>query len=293
MALAYIRPRESTHDAKLLGWVDVDSQRVFILDGTLSELLGMEPEDRSRRIVEMRQQSETNLPIDEVTFLAPVDDQEIWAAGVTYERSRDARMEESTQVDVYAKVYDAARPEIFFKAAAWRCIGDHQPVAIRSDSSWDVPEPELALVIDTNGTIAGYTIGNDVSSRSIEGENPLYLPQAKMFTGSCSLGPWIMLPDEMTDPLDLEIRLTIERDGKSHWTGQTSTRQFHRSLDDLVQCLYSAFDFPDGTVLLTGTGIIPPSEFTLQSGDTVTIDIPGIGTLTNPVYRLPQRATNG
>ncbi len=293
MALAYIRPRESTHDARILCWVDIESQRVYALDGTLSELLRMDPDERSRRIVAMRQQSEINLPLDEVTFLAPVDDQEIWAAGVTYERSRDARMEESTQVDVYAKVYDADRPEIFLKSAAWRCVGDFGPVAIRNDSSWDVPEPELALVIDSHGRIAGYTIGNDVSSRSIEGENPLYLPQAKMFTGSCSLGPWIMLPDEITDPLNLDIRLTIERDGQSHWTGETSTRQFHRSLDDLVECLYSALDFPDGTVLLTGTGIIPPSAFTLEGVDTVTIDIGGIGTLTNHVYRLPERTTNG
>ncbi|MEX1158566.1 MAG: fumarylacetoacetate hydrolase family protein [Thermomicrobiales bacterium] len=292
MALAYIRPRESTHDAKMLAWVDLDSQHVVALDGTLAELLQLNHEERSRRINTLRQQSSVSLQLDEVACLAPVDEQEIWAAGVTYERSRDARMEESTQVDVYARVYDAERPEIFFKAAAWRCAGDFQPIAIRGDSSWDVPEPELALVIDSNGEIAGYTIGNDVSSRSIEGENPLYLPQAKMFSGSCALGPWIMLPGELDDPLNLDIRLRIERDGGERWSGQTSTSQFYRSLDDLVSCLYSALDFPAGTVLLTGTGIVPPSEFTLESGDTVSIEIDGIGTLTNHVYCLPVRRFN-
>ncbi len=293
MALAYVRPRESTHDAKVLAWIDLDSRRVFSLDGTLSELLKLAAHERSRHITALRQRSEVSLPVEDVFFLAPVDEQEIWAAGVTYERSRDARMEESTAEDFYARVYDAERPEIFFKAPAWRCVGDFQPIAIRHDSTWDVPEPELGLVIDSHGEIAGYTIGNDVSSRSIEGENPLYLSQAKIFSGSCALGPWIILPDELGDPLDLTIRLRIERDGAEQWRGQTSTRQFHRSLDDLVSYLYSALDFPAGSVLLTGTGIIPPSEFTLESGDTVTIEIDGIGSLTNHVYRLPERRSYG
>ncbi|HEX5166114.1 MAG TPA: fumarylacetoacetate hydrolase family protein [Thermomicrobiales bacterium] len=293
MALAYVRPRESTFDAKVLAWVDLASQRVFALDGTLAGLLRLSPDERSRQINALRQQADANLALDEVAFLAPVDEQEVWAAGVTYERSRDARMEESSVDDVYARVYDAERPEIFFKAPAWRCVGDFQPVAIRHDSTWDVPEPELALVIDSEGTIAGYTVGNDVSSRSIEGENPLYLPQAKMFSGSCALGPWIVLANELHDPLALDIRLRIERDGQPHWSGQTSTRSFHRSLDQLVECLYSALDFPAGAVLMTGTGIVPPSEFTLESGDTVSIEIDGIGTLTNHVYRLPERSANG
>lgn len=292
MALAYVRPRESTHDAKILSWVDRDAGRVFALDGTLAELLRLDADERSRRINALRQGSTVSLPVEDVFFLAPVDEQEVWAAGVTYERSRDARMEESSQEDLYARVYDAERPEIFFKAPAWRCVGDHQPVAIRHDSSWDVPEPELALVIDTNGEIAGYTIGNDVSSRSIEGDNPLYLPQAKIYSGSCALGPWILLPSELPDPLALDIRLRIERGGDEYWTGQTSTSQFHRPLDALVECLYSALDFPAGSVLLTGTGIVPPSEFTLESGDSVTIEIDGIGTLTNHVYRLPDRHEN-
>jgi len=293
MALAYIRPRESTHDAKVLAWVDLDSQRVFALDGTLADLLRLEADDRTRQITQLRQQAGVSLTLDEVFFLAPVDEQEVWAAGVTYERSRDARMEESTEEDVYARVYDAERPEIFFKAPAWRCVGDHQPIAVRHDSNWDVPEPELALVIDTNGDIAGYTIGNDVSSRSIEGENPLYLPQAKIYSGSAALGPWIVLADEVSDPLTLAITVRIERDGNEHWSGQTSTSQFHRSLDDLVRCLYSALDFPAGSVLMTGTGVVPPSDFTLESGDNVTIEIEGIGKLTNQVYRLEERRNDG
>jgi 2-dehydro-3-deoxy-D-arabinonate dehydratase len=290
MALSYVRPRESTYDAKVLAWVDLDSQRVFALDATLAGLLQLDAAERGQRINELRQQSSLSLRVDEVAFLAPVDEQEIWAAGVTYERSRDARMEESTEEDVYARVYDAERPEVFFKAAAWRCVGDFQPIAIRHDSTWDVPEPELALVIDTHGSVAGYTIGNDVSSRSIEGENPLYLPQAKIYSGSCALGPWIVLPNELPDPLNLGIRVRIERDGKEHWSGQTSTSQFHRSLDELVACVYSSLDFPAGAILLTGTGIVPPSEFTLESGDTVSIEIDGIGSLTNHVYRLPERS---
>jgi len=293
MALAYVRPRESTHDAKVLAWVDLDARRVVSLDGTLAELLQQTAIERTRHITALRQRSDVSLPLEDVFLLAPVDEQEVWAAGVTYERSRDARMEESTEIDVYARIYDAERPEVFFKAPGWRCVGDFQPIAIRHDSAWDVPEPELALIIDTRGEIAGYTIGNDVSSRSIEGENPLYLPQAKMFSGSCALGPWIILPGELPTPLDLDIHLRIERDGTEHWSGQTSTRQFHRSLDELVACLYSALDFPAGAVLLTGTGIVPPSEFTLESGDTVTIEIDGIGSLTNHVYRLAERRGNG
>jgi 2-dehydro-3-deoxy-D-arabinonate dehydratase len=284
--LCYFRPRESAHDSRVFGWVDQQSRTILALEGSLAELLRLDATERARRIRTLRQHPEFSLPLDAAFLLAPVDEQEIWAAGVTYERSRDARMEESTQEDAYSRVYDAERPEIFFKSAAWRCAGPFEPVGIRHDSAWDVPEPELALVIDTDGRVAGYTIGNDVSSRSIEGENPLYLPQAKMYTASCALGPWITLAEELDDPLDLNIRLRIERDGAEFWSGQASTRQFHRSLDELVGCLYSAMDFPAGTILLTGTGIVPPSEFTLEAGDLVTIEIDGLGTLTNHVYRL-------
>jgi 2-dehydro-3-deoxy-D-arabinonate dehydratase len=218
-----------------------------------------------------------------------VDVQEVWAAGVTYERSREARMEESAEADVYERVYDAARPEIFFKSQPWRCAGDGAEIAIRHDSVWDVPEPELAIVLDSSGAIAGYTIGNDVSSRSIEGENPLYLPQAKIYTGSCALGPWIVLPEEMPDPLSLGIELQITRAGTPFWRGEANTAQLHRGLAELSGTLFSALDFPAGAVLLTGTSIVPPSEFTLEEGDGVAITLDGIGTLRNSVRRLPPK----
>lgn len=292
MPLCYFHPLEHAHETRVLGWVDRSGQRVVSLDGSMSDLLAMTADARAQRIAEAREQSLASWPMNEVALMAPVDQQEIWAAGVTYERSRQARMEESTQQDVYDRVYDAERPEIFFKSTAGRCVGQHGAVAIRHDSTWNVPEPELSLVIDSDGSLAGYTIGNDVSSRSIEGENPLYLPQAKVYTASCALGPWICLPDEVPDPLDLRITVTIHRDGGNGWTGETSTRSLHRSLDELTGCLYEALEFPHGAVLMTGTGIVPPSDFTLEPGDVVTIDIDGIGTLTNHVYQLAPRTAD-
>lgn len=288
MALCYFHPRESAHDDAMLGWVDIHAESVAAIHGSLSELLRAEPEDRFLALQAAREAATLFFGLDDVTLHAPVDQQEIWAAGVTYLRSRDARMEESTQEDAYERAYDAERPEVFFKATAQRCIGPFGAVAIRHDSTWDVPEPELAVVFDTRGRIAGYTVGNDISSRSIEGENPLYLPQAKMYTASCALGPWIIPVGEL-DPLDLPTRVTIERGGREHWSGETSTNQLHRSLKELGDCLFSALDFPDGAVLLTGTGIVPPAEFTLAGGDVVTVDIRGIGTLVNHVYRLSQK----
>ena len=225
-------------------------------------------------------------PVADVTLLAPIDEQEVWAAGVTYLRSRDARMEESQEKTVYDRVYDAARPEIFFKAMASRVANPGEPVAVRSDSTWDVPEPELALVLTSGGEIAGYTIGNDVSSRSIEGENPLYLPQAKVYNRCAGLGPVIVLAWEFDRPRDAAVRLVIERDGVVAFDGSTSTNQIHRTFPDLIGHLFLDNDFPRGAILMTGTGIVPPNEFTLEGGDTVSISIEGIGTLTNPVVRL-------
>ena len=225
-------------------------------------------------------------PVADVTLLAPIDEQEVWAAGVTYLRSRDARMEESQEKTVYDRVYDAARPEIFFKAMASRVANPGEPVAVRSDSTWDVPEPELALVLTSGGEIAGYTIGNDVSSRSIEGENPLYLPQAKVYNRCAGLGPVIVLAWEHDRPRDAAFRLVIERDGVVAFDGSTSTNQIHRTFPDLIGHLFLDNDFPRGAILMTGTGIVPPNEFTLEGGDTVSISIEGIGTLTNPVVRL-------
>jgi 2-dehydro-3-deoxy-D-arabinonate dehydratase len=222
-----------------------------------------------------------------VSMLAPIDEQEVWAAGVTYLRSRDARMEESQQKDVYDQVYEAARPEIFFKATPNRVAAPGTPVAVRGDSGWDVPEPELVLVLNSAGEIVGYTIGNDVSSRTIEGENPLYLPQAKLYSRSAALGPVIVTVDEMADPNGLPIELVIRRNDEVLFQDATSTAQLHRMPYDLVSYLMRCNEFPNGAFLMTGTGIVPPSEFTLQDGDEVTISIGGIGSLVNPVIRIP------
>lgn len=229
--------------------------------------------------------SEPHISLAEATLLGPIDEQEVWAAGVTYLRSRNARMEESTQKDVYDQVYDADRPEIFFKATPNRVANPGEPVAIRADSGWDVPEPELVLALNSAGEVIGYTIGNDVSSRSIEGENPLYLPQAKLYSWSASLGPVIVTTDELPDVSSLAIDLTVRRAGEAVFSGQTSTSQMHRTLHDLAAYLFRANAFPNGVFLMTGTGIVPPSEFTLEAGDEVTIAIEGIGALVNPVVR--------
>jgi 2-dehydro-3-deoxy-D-arabinonate dehydratase len=221
-----------------------------------------------------------------VTLHKPMDMQEVWACGVTYLRSRDARMEESTEQSVYDRVYSAERPEIFFKATPERTVGPGLPVAIRADSMWDVPEPELTLVVNAGGEIVGYTIGNDMSSRSIEGENPLYLPQAKVFTDCCALGPAIMFVDEIADPHNLAVSMTIERGGQQVFSGESNTNQIGRPYEELVAYLRRGNRFPTGAFMCTGTGIVPPSDFTLEDGDFVTITIDGIGTLGNPVYRL-------
>lgn len=219
------------------------------------------------------------------TLLAPIESQEVWASGVTYERSRDARMEESTQRDIYDRVYDAERPELFFKATASRVVGPGARIAVRADSTWDVPEPELTLVLNSGLEVVGYTIGNDVSSRSIEGENPLYLPQAKVYAACCALGPAIVPAWEVADPLALTIRLEIDRSGRTVFAGETSTSRIHRPLDELVHYLGRDNLFPNGVFLLTGTGIVPGEEFTLDGGDVVRIAIDGLGTLENPVRR--------
>jgi 2-dehydro-3-deoxy-D-arabinonate dehydratase len=230
--------------------------------------------------------SGTSFALADVTLDAPIDAQEIWAAGVTYLRSRDARMEESTEKSVYDRVYDAERPEIFFKAMRNRVSGSGVAVAIRGDSSWDVPEPEFTLAINAHGEIVGYTIGNDVSSRTIEGENPLYLPQAKVYSKCAGLGPLITLDWELPETGNLTIRLVIRRENEVFFEGESSTSQIHRTFSELVDYLFRGNDFPDGVFLMTGTGIVPPTEFTLEDGDHVTISIDGIGTLENPVVRL-------
>jgi 2-dehydro-3-deoxy-D-arabinonate dehydratase len=216
---------------------------------------------------------------------APIGNQEVWAAGVTYYRSREARMQESESAgggDFYDRVYDAERPELFFKATPHRVVGPYGKVAIRADSSWSVPEPELALLISPKGTITGYTIGNDMSSRSIEGENPLYLPQAKVYERSCGLGPCILVaPDPL--PSSTEISLEIVRGGRSEFAATTTLASMKRDPASLVEYLYRSNSFPAGCFLLTGTGIVPPDSFTLAPGDEIRIAITGIGTLVNAV----------
>lgn len=223
--------------------------------------------------------------INEAKLLAPIGSQEIWAAGVTYFSSRLARMEESKDAgggDFYSRVYGAERPEIFFKATPARTVGPGKEFRIRKDSTWDVPEPELTLFATSTGKIVGYTIGNDVSSRSIEGENPLYLPQAKTFDGCACLGPCLFVPKE---PLvnNTKIEMVIERDGKEVFSDETNLDQMKRSPEELIRFLFSETSFPGGVFLMTGTGIVPGTDFTLIAKDKVSIKIESIGTLTNYV----------
>jgi 2-dehydro-3-deoxy-D-arabinonate dehydratase len=222
-------------------------------------------------------------PAQAPRLLPPVDGRtEVWAAGVTYERSLSARREESTQPSVYDLVYEAQRPELFFKAPAWRVVTDGDAIALRADSSNSVPEPELALVLTAGGDVAGYTICDDVSSRSIEGENPLYLPQAKIYDGSCALAAGWRPAWEVPDPYSLTIRVMVVREGAGVWTCATSTSTLHRRLDDLVDHLRRELTFPDGAVLSTGTGLVPARSFTLCPGDLVTIEIDEVGQLRTP-----------
>jgi 2-dehydro-3-deoxy-D-arabinonate dehydratase len=227
------------------------------------------------------------VPAGTVTAV-PAGGQEVWAAGVTFWRSREARIEdaEDAEPDIYDRVYEAERPELFLKAPPGRSRGPGEPVGIRADSRWDVPEPELALVADCRGEIVAYTIGNDLSSRSIEGDNPLYLPQAKIYLGSCALGPALVPVAEAPAFEDLEIRMAVVRDGGEAFAGSVLLGGMRRRPAELVDWLFRAQEFPVGVVLLTGTSIVPPSEFTLRDGDLVTITVPGLGTLSNPVVTV-------
>ena len=223
--------------------------------------------------------------VDDVLLLPPVDGRtEVWAAGVTYERSMDARIEETTaSQDVYARVYDAPRPELFLKAPAWRVVTDGEPIGVRPDSEVTVPEPELALLVTAGGEVLGYAVCNDVSSRDIEGANPLYLPQAKVYDGSCALSAGVRPAWEVPDPQALGIRVRVLRGGTTLWEDRTSTARMHRRLDDLVDHLRRALTLPDGAVLATGTGVVPDLELTLMPGDVVEIAVDEVGTVRNPV----------
>jgi 2-dehydro-3-deoxy-D-arabinonate dehydratase len=215
-------------------------------------------------------------------LLLPLEPPEVWCAGVTYERSRDARVGESAAKDVYTLVYEARRPELFLKdAGCRRTVGPEAPIGVRSDSSWNVPEPEIGVVLGDAGDIVGVTIGNDVSSRDIEGANPLYLPQAKVYAGACALGPAVLSP---APGESLEIRLRIlDAGGRELFAGETSTARMRRSFEELVEFLVRDNPVPAGSVLLTGTGLVPPDDFTLEPGHVVEIEVPGIGVLSNPV----------
>ena len=248
----------------------------------ISKESGLSPDKYVEKLI-----SSKNLPrfedeVEESLILSPIFPQEVWAAGVTYSDSMRERQAESDTPDVYAKVYSADRPEIFFKGTGERMQGPNEELGIREDSGWDVPESELAVVI-INGEIAGYTIGNDMSSRSIEGENPLYLPQAKVYNKSFSLGPCIVSKDEIEDPQNLKVELSITRKENIVFQGESSTSEMKRNVYELVEWLQKSNDLPQDAVLMTGTGIIPPQDFTLNEGDIVSISIEKIGTLTNKI----------
>ena len=244
---------------------------------TLEELHGF----LASRIAE----SEPIAQLDLSLLEPPIEHQEVWAAGVTYNRSRSARIEESKDAgggSFYDRVYSADRPEVFFKAQPHKVAGPNSPVRIRSDARWSVPEPELVLLVNPRGEIVGYTVGNDVSSRDIEGANPLYLPQAKVYDRSCALGPGILIQREPM-PAQTQIALEIQREGRIAFSGSIALREMKRDPTSLVEYLYRDQSFPNGCFLLTGTGIIPPDDFTLHSGDLIRITIDGIGTLSNNV----------
>jgi 2-dehydro-3-deoxy-D-arabinonate dehydratase len=260
-----------------------------LLDGGLAGLLALPLADARAAL-----EGAIPGPSIEGAVLAPVDEQEVWAAGVTYERSRDERMAESSQASIYDLVYAAERPEVFFKSTAARVVAPGGAVGIRADSDWDVPEPELALVLSSSGELFGYTVGNDMSSRSIEGENPLYLPQAKVYEAACALGPAIVPAWQVQAPFG--IGLVIERSGGVAFSGTTSSAALTRSVADLSAWLMAAMPFPAGCVLLTGTGVVPDESFTLQEDDVVRITVEGIGELVNPVRvvgRDLRRRTDG
>lgn len=252
---------------------------------SLAELL--EAANLDERLADLAERPLPRVPLAEVRFLTPIERQEVWAAGVTYLRSKTARMEESDfSARAYNHVYEAARPELFFKSMPEKVVGPQESVGIRRDARWNVPEPELALVLNSRGELVGYTIGNDMSSRDIEGENLLYLPQAKIYDRSCALGPCLVVGVTEADARTWAVRLEIHRKGAAVFTGETSIERIKRTFGELAQWLFRSQSFPRGAVLLTGTGVVPPNDFTLAAGDQVRIRISGIGTLENSVVEV-------
>lgn len=264
----------------------LDEHRVLDLSSVGLHSLApiLEAPDRLAFVDDLRRRPGRVLPLNAIRLLAPVEAQEVWAAGVTYLRSKTARMDESKHsASAYDRVYEADRPELFFKAMPGKVVGPHGTVGIRRDGKWNVPEPELALVLNSRGDIAGYTAGNDMSSRDIEGENLLYLPQAKVYQGSCALGPFIVVGATEAEARAWTISVRIRRQGADAFAGETSIGRIKRSFTELASWLFRSQVLPDGAMLLTGTGVVPPDAFTLQAGDEVTIGISGIGTLVNTV----------
>jgi 2-dehydro-3-deoxy-D-arabinonate dehydratase len=272
-------------DAVRIGLVTNDSTLLDLTPAGITELFPLlESDDSTAQLNRLTAQNLPRIALAEVQLLAPIERQEVWAAGVTYLRSKTARMEESDfSATAYDKVYAAERPEIFFKSLAEKVVATSEAVGIRRDAKWNVPEPELALVLNSRGRIVGHTIGNDMSSRDIEGENLLYLPQAKTYHRSCALGPWIHLGATETAAREWKIKIEIRRGGQSVFAGETSVGQIKRSFGELAEFLFRSQIFPHGAVLLTGTGVVPPDTFTLHEQDLIEIEISGIGLLKNIV----------
>jgi len=280
------RFRSSFNPWPSVGLLTTDESALLDLSGAGVSSLGglLDAPDLSARLAALAKAGLRRIALADVTLLAPVDRQEVWAAGVTYLRSKSARMEESDfSATAYDRVYDAPRPEIFFKALAEKVVGPDGAVGIRADAKWNVPEPELALVFNARRELVGYTVGNDMSSRDIEGENLLYLPQAKTYRASCALGPCLTVGVTEAEAREWTIGVRIARDGKEVFAGETGVDKIKRTFDELAGWLHRSQEFPQGVVLLTGTGVVPPNEFTLAEGDVVAIRISGIGELRNPV----------
>lgn len=269
-----------------VGWVDEDRLTPLELSATYPTLASILEADAPAEVALSLVREGPGMALADVTLMAPVDAQEVWAAGVTYKRSRAARMEESeAAASCYDRVYASPRPELFLKATPHRVAGPDSPVRIRTDSHWNVPEPELTLVLDSRLRLVGCTVGNDMSSRDIEGDNPLYLPQAKLYDRSAAIGPWITLMDAMPPRAEIGIALLVRRRGEPVYEGQIGVDQMARSYEDLTAWLGRDNSFPHGVMLMTGTGIVPPRNFSLQPGDWIDITIDGIGTLSNPVIQ--------
>ena len=284
---------------KICRYVNADNQVHIGLakdDNTLIDLTSaevesitsiMENEVPKKFLLDLKNKDLPEVPLNDVTLLCPIEMQEVWAAGVTYLRSKDARMEESDfSATAYDRVYDAPRPEIFFKSLPEKVVSCGDKVGIRKDAKWNVPEPELVLIMNSNGDISGYAVGNDMSSRDIEGENLLYLPQAKVYHRSCAIGPWITVGAKEAEAREWEISLNIERAGNKVFEGKVSVNQIKRSFDELSKYMNQSQKFPFGSALLTGTGIVPDDDFTLIEGDTISIYITGIGCLKNSVISV-------